>query len=842
MKKIAFAIDNKSAETKIAEYLNANSGNETYEVVGTLLSNESVLDFFKSKTTDILVYIEGLAGSEDPFDFAIKLHRKHPSLRIVFIAGQRSVGDKKLATLVAYHIYDIVAGDRVLVADIANRILHEATFNDVIQYLPDQSGDFFAEAGTSGSRDNKVKAAQANSNRLAEKALGQQQLFESKASLKEIRLKLDAADARIRQLEDEKSSWEAEAGRERLFLEKKFDSDKSVLVEKINALEGKISKLSAEKTRLETSLSEKTKQLEKVENDLKVAKGADAATLTALKAEVNNLTKELDAARSECDDCKNRLASMKANLEAERANIVNKAKADAEAIMQKAEETARLTEEDRREVLAQKERLQDKTFEEFVKTETERIEREKSEAERQIQEALAGVSAQKQAILDQTTELREKYQALKDELDAEMKDAREQAKNEKREAAKETADERIRLQNELVALMQELGQKKAELQAVQNSVDITRQEKNAEIETLNASYQKKIDEINNSADEKIQRAQYEIAKEIEEKRKEAEAAFAAEKKRAADDYTAYKDRLEEEKRRLTEGDEAVYRFEESKFVLPDRAPSKCKVLAFFGSRPGCGNSTVALNTAAYLAKKGRRTVYIELDWQNPSLKSVIGIPTFHGGIEQALKKVASLDFAGIDAQIVFKQKILNMKVVAKEMHSKYPDMLNMLTFSPGAVTTEITPDLVRGLIAYLKHRKNCSYIIIDVPAYVKNNIAAAVASASDKFLITLQQDFASINSTIAIKNMIRENASARCAEDCLHVINCYNEKTLLPAAKIIEMCTARPDKTFSILSDRNAMLVATSKAAPVVLTATNAQLLTQIKSIGDAFEVQKASI
>ena len=833
MKKIAFAIDNKSAETKIAEYLNANSGKESYEVVGTLLSNESVLDFFKSKTTDILVYIEGLAGSEDPFDFAIKLRRKHPSLRIVFIAGQRSVGDKKLAMLVAYHIYDIVAGDRVLVADIANRILHEATFDDVLQYLPDQSSDVFADSDFAKGREEKMKAAQAQSSRLAEKALGQQQLSESKASARELRSKLDAAEARIRHLEDEKASWEAEAGREKLFLEKKYDADRKVLLDQITSMESKLSRLSVEKTNLDAAVDAKSKQIDRLEAELRTAKGADSATQSALKAEVASLSKKLANKEAEHADCQRQLEALKSNLSNEREAILNQAQKEADQLIRSAEETARLAEADRAEVLAQKEKLQDKSLEEYVKTETERINQAKKEAEAEIAAALAGVSEEKQRILDQTAALREKYDTLAAELEANIAQCREQADNEKKAALAELSEERLRMKNDLLAIEQEIGQKKAELLAVQNSVDITRQEKESEIEALTESYQKKLDGIQASADEQIQRAKYQIASDIDIQRAELEASFTAEKKRLADDYRAFQEKIEEDKRRLAEGDESVYRFKESQFAMEGRT-SKCKVFGFFGSRPGCGNSTVALNTATYLAKRGLRTVYVELDWQNPSLKSTLGISMIHGGIEAALPKVAQLDFAGIDAQIISKQKILNMKIVAKDMHSKYPDMLNFLTFSPGVVTTKITPDLLRGLIAYLKHRKNYAYVILDVPAYAPTNISTTIASVCDKFLITTQQDFTAINSALAIKNMIRENASARCAEDCLFAINCYGDKTLLSAGKIIEMCGARPDKVFSVFADKNSMLVATSKAAPVVLTTSNPQLLIPFKSIGDA--------
>ena len=108
MKKVLFAIDNQRAERKLSELIRDAKTQEEYQVVGTPVSNESVTDFLRNKTADILVYMEGLGGDEDSFDYVLKLHKKYPNIRIVFIAGQRSVGDKMLAMLVAFHIYDII--------------------------------------------------------------------------------------------------------------------------------------------------------------------------------------------------------------------------------------------------------------------------------------------------------------------------------------------------------------------------------------------------------------------------------------------------------------------------------------------------------------------------------------------------------------------------------------------------------------------------------------------------------------------------------------------------------------------------------------------------------------
>lgn len=134
MNKILFAINHSAAEQKVSELIS----NTENKVVGTVVSQDSVKDFISSTPVDILVFREELVGEEDDFEFVIKLKMNTPNLRIVFIAGDRSPGDKNLAKLVSYGIYDIIAGQSVKVQEIANKIITPTGFNEAVKYLPNK--------------------------------------------------------------------------------------------------------------------------------------------------------------------------------------------------------------------------------------------------------------------------------------------------------------------------------------------------------------------------------------------------------------------------------------------------------------------------------------------------------------------------------------------------------------------------------------------------------------------------------------------------------------------------------------------------------------------------------
>lgn len=126
-------------KTKIAQL------NPDYEVVACVVHKDSVLDYIENNGVDVLVLIEGLNGNVDDFKFAIDLKIRYSDLRIVFIAGARGPGDKNLAKLVSYQIYDILAGNRVSINDMVNRTIRPATWKEASIYLPNGGNDIFDE-------------------------------------------------------------------------------------------------------------------------------------------------------------------------------------------------------------------------------------------------------------------------------------------------------------------------------------------------------------------------------------------------------------------------------------------------------------------------------------------------------------------------------------------------------------------------------------------------------------------------------------------------------------------------------------------------------------------------
>ena len=141
--KVLVAIDNQMAENALKDKLAKTDPD--YAVVACVVHKDSVVDYLESNSVDVLLIIEGLKGNQDDFVFAISLKVKYPNLRIVFVAGARAPGDANLAKLVSYQIFDIIAGNRVSIDNMVNRIVNPASWKDASIYLPNAGKDIFTE-------------------------------------------------------------------------------------------------------------------------------------------------------------------------------------------------------------------------------------------------------------------------------------------------------------------------------------------------------------------------------------------------------------------------------------------------------------------------------------------------------------------------------------------------------------------------------------------------------------------------------------------------------------------------------------------------------------------------
>jgi|GEM_PF-2913335 len=127
-KKILLAVGHKELE----DYLKGQLTD--YEFVGESVYKEIVIKSIKQTSPDIVIIRETLPGKMNIISLIYEVRTNFPDVRIIFLAGNRKVGDELLATLVNYGVYDILYGENIHAQEIVGLVKVKNTYND-IKYL-----------------------------------------------------------------------------------------------------------------------------------------------------------------------------------------------------------------------------------------------------------------------------------------------------------------------------------------------------------------------------------------------------------------------------------------------------------------------------------------------------------------------------------------------------------------------------------------------------------------------------------------------------------------------------------------------------------------------------------
>lgn len=109
---------------------------DTIRFEGNTSYKEGVLNGLKDVRPNLLIIREKLSGTVSITDLIYQIRLENPTLRIIFLAGDRVPGDAFLASLVTYNIYDIIVGNEIQANEILNRIVSPNTFANVAHLVP----------------------------------------------------------------------------------------------------------------------------------------------------------------------------------------------------------------------------------------------------------------------------------------------------------------------------------------------------------------------------------------------------------------------------------------------------------------------------------------------------------------------------------------------------------------------------------------------------------------------------------------------------------------------------------------------------------------------------------
>lgn len=132
VKRIYFAVGHQPLE----EYLKNKLGKE-YVFCGASVHKDSVIKGISKSNPNILIIRETLSGSIDILSLVYEIRNKFPTVRIIFIAGNRKPGDNVLANLVGpLSVWDVLYGEKVQAPNIVSLVRNKNEYKDISNLIP----------------------------------------------------------------------------------------------------------------------------------------------------------------------------------------------------------------------------------------------------------------------------------------------------------------------------------------------------------------------------------------------------------------------------------------------------------------------------------------------------------------------------------------------------------------------------------------------------------------------------------------------------------------------------------------------------------------------------------
>ena len=226
-------------------------------------------------------------------------------------------------------------------------------------------------------------------------------------------------------------------------------------------------------------------------------------------------------------------------------------------------------------------------------------------------------------------------------------------------------------------------------------------------------------------------------------------------------------------------------------------------LAIVSQKGGVGKTTTAINTAAALARKGIRTLLVDVDPQG-SVRFGLGIGTHGGGIAEYLEGTKELPEIVRATSLPFLRVLLAGSVAETGDHVAYQHLVSQ------------SPRL-KELFTLAKQRGYV--VVVDTPPGL-GPIVQAVLAASDRVVVPLQCEPLALQSTSQILKGVR---NVLASHDSLRlegiVLTMYEDQSSI-ARKIVERVREQlpPELVFEVPVPRTpATVEAFAAGQPVVL-------------------------
>lgn len=242
-------------------------------------------------------------------------------------------------------------------------------------------------------------------------------------------------------------------------------------------------------------------------------------------------------------------------------------------------------------------------------------------------------------------------------------------------------------------------------------------------------------------------------------------------------------------------------------------------IVFLGSKHGVGNSTMALNSAVGIAKKGYKVLLMELNANYPMLNHFFEFVNVTSGIDTACDGISSGNTQAIDKAIIEPHKLRPKKREVRASYKKLPAGLHFMVFSNGYLVNgsgQLDQRAIKDMFYYLTAQLKYAYIIVDLQPDDEEMKELFLKSGflADRLVLTLTQDTHSIVSAGRMIESLADGRSANLVASATALLNRYQNGASIKKGDVQKWLGIQQKNLICISDDPVVYLDSTSFGIP----------------------------
>lgn len=252
-----------------------------------------------------------------------------------------------------------------------------------------------------------------------------------------------------------------------------------------------------------------------------------------------------------------------------------------------------------------------------------------------------------------------------------------------------------------------------------------------------------------------------------------------------------------------------------------------RLIAFMGTKHGCGNTTVALNTAVALANAGFKTCFIELNRKFPMVNGFFEFNNITLGLDTAIVALQQNNYRMASRCIIKPHGVNTINKNMKKVYNRLPGPLHFMLYTNEFLLkskTEEAPFIserdLKDLAYFLTVQERYSYVIIDLQPDEQESLNTFLASPYrvHQLVLTTTQDTHGIKTAGLMITALARSRGSDLMKSAEFVINQFSSKNRMSADKICDVLHIPKTRLSRISLDSEGYMNANYAMVPYLLT------------------------